>query len=78
MVASATPRQRNDRRTFKRRLQDWCGFEGEEQLFSVLAERPALLRRHDELADETGAVADVVVLIVLGQVQNILRQQFGL
>lgn len=66
------------RRTFKRRLEDRCGLEGEEQLFSVLAERPALLGGHDELADETGAVADVVVLIVLGQVQNVLRQQFGL
>lgn len=78
MAASATLRERSDRRTFKRRLEDRCGFEGQEQLFRVLAERPALLGGHDELADETGAVADVVVLIVLGQVQNVLRQQFGL
>lgn len=64
--------------TFKWRLQHRCRFEGQEQLFSVLAERPALLSGHDELADEPCTVADVVVLIVLGQVENVLSQQFGL
>lgn len=64
--------------TFKGRLEHWRGLEGEEQLFSVLAERPALLSGHNELADEARAVADVIILIVLGQVENVLRQQFGL
>lgn len=68
----------NNCHTFKRRLEHWCGLEGEEQLFSVLAERPALLSGHNELADEARTVADVIILIILGQVENVLRQQFGL
>lgn len=68
----------NNHHTFKRRLEHWCGLEGEEQLFSVLAERPALLSGHNELADEARTVTDVIILIVFGQVENILRQQFGL
>lgn len=64
--------------TFKWRLEDWCGFEGEEQFLSVLAERSTLLGGHDELANETRPITDVVILVVFGQVENILRQQFGL
>lgn len=64
--------------TFKRRLEDRCRFEGEKQLLGVLAESPALLRGHNELANEARPITDVVVLVVLGQVENILRQQFGL
>lgn len=64
--------------TFKRRLEHRCRFEGEEQFLSVFAERSALLGGHDELANETRPVPDVVILVILGQVENILSQQLGL
>lgn len=64
--------------TFKRRLQHRCRFEGEEEFLSVFAERSALLSGHDELPNEPSPVPDVVVLVVLGQVENILSQQLSL
>ena len=64
--------------TLKRRLEDWRGFEGEEQLLGVLAEGSALIGGHDELADEAGTVTDVIVLVVFSQVQHVLSQQLGL
>lgn len=65
-------------RTFKRRLEHRCRFEGEEEFLSVFAERSALLSGHDELANETCPVPDVIILVILGQVENILSQQLGL
>lgn len=64
--------------TFKRRLEHRCRFEGEEEFLSVFAESAALLSGHDELANETRTVPDVVILVILGQVENILSQQLGL
>ena len=64
--------------TFKRRLEDGGRFEGEEQLLSVLAECATLVSGHDELTNEASPISYVVVLIILGQVQNILRQKLGL
>lgn len=64
--------------TFEGRLQDGGWFGCQEELLGVAAEGPALLRRDDELPGEACAVADVVVLIVLGQTQHVLGQQLGL
>lgn len=64
--------------TFERRLEHRRRFEGEEEFLSIFAERSALLGGHDELANETRPVPDVVILVVLGQVENILSQQLGL
>lgn len=51
---------------------------GQEELLGIFIEGPALLSGHDELADETSPVADVVVLVILGQVEDILGQQLAL
>lgn len=44
----------------------------------VLAERSVLVIGHNELADESRAVSDVIVLVIFPQVQNVLGQQLGL
>lgn len=44
----------------------------------MAAEGPTLLRRDDKLPGEARSVADIVVLVVLGQTQHILGQQLGL
>ena len=64
--------------TFEGRLKDGRRLQRQDQLLGVLAERPALVRGHDELADEARPVPDVVVLVVLGQVQDVLSEQLGL
>lgn len=64
--------------TFKRRLEHRCRFEGEEEFLSIFAEHSALLGGHDELPNKTSPVPNVVILVVLGQVENILSQQLGL
>lgn len=78
MLAFSRLRPCEDLCTFKWRLEDWCRFEGEEQFLCILAECPTLLGGHDELANEACPITDVIVLVILGQVENILCQQFGL
>lgn len=51
---------------------------GQEELLGILIEGPALLSGHDELADEASPVTDVVILVVLGQVEDVLGQQLAL
>lgn len=64
--------------TFERRLENRRRFEGEEQFLSVLAEGPTLFDGHDELTNEACTVTNVVVLVVFGQVEDILCQKLGL
>ena len=65
-------------RTFEGRLEDGRRLQSQDQLLGVLAERPALVRGHYELANEASPVPDVVVLVVFGQVQDVLSEQLGL
>lgn len=51
---------------------------GQEELLGILIEGSALLGGHDELADEASPVADVIILIVLGQVEDVLGQELAL
>lgn len=51
---------------------------GQEELLGILVEGPALLSGHDELADEASPVTDVIILVVLGQVEDVLGQQLAL
>lgn len=51
---------------------------GQEELLGIFIEGPALLSGHDELADEASPVADVIILVVLGQVEDVLGQQLAL
>lgn len=64
--------------TFEGGLQDGSGFLGQEELLGIFVEGPALLGGHNELADEASPVADVVILVVLGQVEHVLGQQLAL
>ena len=64
--------------TFKRRLQDRSGFQGKEQLLSVLAKGTALFQGHNKLADESSSVTNVIVLVILRQVEDVLSKQFSL
>jgi len=51
---------------------------GQEELLGVLVECPTLLSGHNELADEASPVTDVIILVVLGQVEDVLGQQLAL
>lgn len=64
--------------TFEGGLQDGSGFLGQEELLGIFVEGPALLGGHNELADEASPVADVIILVVLGQVEHVLGQQLAL
>ena len=64
--------------TFKWRFEDGRRLKGQEQLLGILAEGTTLVSGHDELADEACPVANVIVLVVLGQVQHVLSEQFCL
>lgn len=44
----------------------------------MAAEGTTLLRRNDELPGEAGSISDIIVLVVLGQTQHILRQELCL
>ena len=60
--------------TFELGLQHGRRLRREQNLLGVFRQRTTLLGRHDELAQEARAVANVVVLVVLGQVEHILTQ----
>ena len=71
-------------KTFEPGLEYRRRFSGQEYFLGVFSEgatgRRCVFvgtgrRRHDELAKEASAVANVVVLVVLGQVEHVLTQQ---
>lgn len=64
--------------TFVGRLEDRCWFGRQQNAVGVLAERSVLVIGHNELADESRAVSDVIVLVIFPQVQNVLGQQLSL
>ena len=66
--------------TFKRRLQDWCWLRSQQDLFSVLLEnsRSSFASRHDQMAYKASAVTYVIVLVVFGKLQHVLRKEFCL
>lgn len=51
---------------------------GQEELLGILVEGPTLLGGHNELADEASPVTNVIILVVLGQVKDVLGQQLAL
>lgn len=51
---------------------------GQEELLGILVEGPALLGGHNELADEASPVTDVIILVILGQVEDVLGQELAL
>ena len=44
----------------------------------MLGECPGLFSRQDELAEEACAIADVIVLVILGQIEDVLTQKLSL
>jgi len=64
--------------TFELRVEHRSGFLSKEDLLGVLGEHTALLGRQDELAQESRPVAYVVILVVLGEVKDVLTQEVGL
>ena len=64
--------------TFKLGLEDRGRFGSQEDFLGVLGEHTLVACRENELAQEAGPVADVIVLVVLGQVEHVLAQQLCL
>lgn len=64
--------------TFKRRLQYRCRFKGKEKLLGVFTQGSTFICGDNELTDEPCTVSDVVVLVILCQVEHILRKKLGL
>lgn len=65
--------------TFELGFQHRSWFGCKEDLLCMPGETVRFVTRgQDELAEESGPVPDIIILIILGQVENILAKQFGL
>ena len=59
-------------------LQHGRRFGGKKYLLCVFGKCSAFLTWQDELAEEACSVADIIVLVILGKVEDILAEQLCL
>ena len=64
--------------TFELGLQHRRGLRREENLLSMFGERTRLVAWQNQLPQQSRSVANVVILVVFGQIKDVLAEKFGL